>query len=258
MGHVRLGVLPKSRKWNQVVDELRLGADSRVAASAADAAETAPAGRIQRSGLSPCLLASDPGPSRRARSEFARDLRRLGVEIRDQPGLMDVAAAISAAVDRHAREQGGRTDLGEMARWRPSRALRRWSGRICRRYSSQPGRSPTRDRTFRGRRSLQRSGARVLCAPDAAQPRLLSEPRTLQPYRRGRAVSRRQGAIPIRRRAGPALPGSVPDRRSIRRWMVRQECLSARWPDAGRRSQVRPGCVQENPGGTPEAPRCRD
>jgi hypothetical protein len=27
MGHVRLGVLPKSRKWNQVVDELRLGAD---------------------------------------------------------------------------------------------------------------------------------------------------------------------------------------------------------------------------------------
>jgi hypothetical protein len=28
---------------------------------------------------------------------------------------MDVAAAISVAVDRHAREHGGRTDLGEMA-----------------------------------------------------------------------------------------------------------------------------------------------
>ena len=25
MGHVQLGVLPKSRKWRQVVDELRLG-----------------------------------------------------------------------------------------------------------------------------------------------------------------------------------------------------------------------------------------
>ena len=39
MGHMRLGVLPKSRKWNQLVDELRLGADvDEVAASAAGAA----------------------------------------------------------------------------------------------------------------------------------------------------------------------------------------------------------------------------
>ena len=42
MGHVRLGVLPKSRKWRQVVEELRLGSElDVVAASAADAAETA-------------------------------------------------------------------------------------------------------------------------------------------------------------------------------------------------------------------------
>ena len=42
MGHVRLGTLSKSRKWNQVVDELRLGAEvEAVAASAADAAERA-------------------------------------------------------------------------------------------------------------------------------------------------------------------------------------------------------------------------
>ena len=40
MGHVRLGVLSTSRKWRQVVEELRLGADiETVAASAADAAE---------------------------------------------------------------------------------------------------------------------------------------------------------------------------------------------------------------------------
>ena len=41
MGHVRLGVLPKSRKWRQVVDELRLGAGiGEIAALAAEAAET--------------------------------------------------------------------------------------------------------------------------------------------------------------------------------------------------------------------------
>jgi hypothetical protein len=41
LGHIRLGVLPKSRKWNQVVEQLRLGVDiDAVAASASDAAET--------------------------------------------------------------------------------------------------------------------------------------------------------------------------------------------------------------------------
>jgi hypothetical protein len=40
VGHVRLGVLSKSRKWQQVVEQLHLGADvTAVAASAADAAE---------------------------------------------------------------------------------------------------------------------------------------------------------------------------------------------------------------------------
>jgi hypothetical protein len=37
-GHVRLGILPKSRKWHQVVEQLRLGV-AAIAASAADAAE---------------------------------------------------------------------------------------------------------------------------------------------------------------------------------------------------------------------------
>ena len=42
MGHVRLGILPRSRKWRQVVEELRLGSEINVvAASAADAAEAA-------------------------------------------------------------------------------------------------------------------------------------------------------------------------------------------------------------------------
>jgi hypothetical protein len=116
MGHVRLGVLPKSRKWNQVVDELRLDASvGEIAASAADAAEKA----LQGASKDPAflhtfwLLTQIPLAARGP--EFARDLRRLGVEIRDQPSLIEVGAAISAAVDRHARAEGGRTDLGEMA-----------------------------------------------------------------------------------------------------------------------------------------------
>jgi hypothetical protein len=116
MGHVRLGVLPKSRKWNQVVDELRLGVNiDEVAASTAGAAEAS----LEAASSDPVFLhafwlltqvplaARGPG--------FTDDLRRLGVQVGDHPSLMDVGAAISAAIDRHAREHGRRTDLGEMA-----------------------------------------------------------------------------------------------------------------------------------------------
>jgi hypothetical protein len=116
MGHVRLGVLPKTRKWNQVVDELRLGAEvDEVAAYAADAAEAG----LQAASNDPAFLHAfwllTQVPLAARGPDFAHDLRRLGLRVPDQPSLMDVVAAISAAVDRYARQQGGRTDLGEMA-----------------------------------------------------------------------------------------------------------------------------------------------
>ncbi len=116
MGHVRLGVLPKSRKWNQVVDELRLGAEiDTVAAFAADAAETA----LHNASKDPAFLHAfwllTQVPLAARGPVFADDLRRLGVQVPDQPSLIDVVAGVSDAIDRYARKQGGRTDLGEMA-----------------------------------------------------------------------------------------------------------------------------------------------
>jgi hypothetical protein len=116
MGHVRLGVLPKSRKWRQVVDELRLGAGvGEIAGLAAEAAETS----LQAAAGDPAflhsfwLLTQIPLAARGA--VFAEDLGRLGINITDPSSLMGVTAAISAAIDHYAREHGGRTDLGEMA-----------------------------------------------------------------------------------------------------------------------------------------------
>jgi hypothetical protein len=116
MGHVRLGVLPKSRKWRQVVDELRLGASvGEIAALAADAAETS----LQATAADPAFLHAfwllTQVPLAARGPAFPEDLGRLGIIVADHPSLLDVVAAISAAVDRHARDQGGRTDLGEMA-----------------------------------------------------------------------------------------------------------------------------------------------
>ena len=116
MGHVRLGVLPKSRKWNQVVDQLRVGDDvGVVAASAADAAEAS----LQAASNDPAFLHAfwllTQVPIAARGPDFVNDLRRLGVQVPDLPSLMDVVAAISGAVDRYAGALGGRTDLGEMA-----------------------------------------------------------------------------------------------------------------------------------------------
>ena len=42
MGHIRLGVLPRSKKWRQVVEELKSGADvAEIAGASAEAAESA-------------------------------------------------------------------------------------------------------------------------------------------------------------------------------------------------------------------------
>jgi len=116
MGHVRLGVLSKSRKWQQVVEELRLGADvDIVAASAADAAEAS----LQAASKDPAFLHSfwllTQIPLAARGPAFAEELRRLGLAVPNRPSLLDVAAAFSGAVDRYAHQSGGRTDLGEMA-----------------------------------------------------------------------------------------------------------------------------------------------
>ena len=118
MGHTRLGVLPRSKKWDQVVEQLRLGADvSGVAASAAGAAEASLKGASSDPALLHAFWLLTQIPLAARGPEFAEDLRRLGLEVSDQPSLMDIVAAFSGAVDRFARQHGGRTDLGEMAQF---------------------------------------------------------------------------------------------------------------------------------------------
>ncbi len=130
MGHVRLGVLPKSRKWNQVVEELRLGEEiDTVAASAADAAETALQGASEDPAFLHAFWLLTQVPLAARGPDFAGDLRRLGVRVPDQPSLINVVAAISATIDRYAREQGVRTDLGEMAQMAAVESLAALIGR---------------------------------------------------------------------------------------------------------------------------------
>lgn len=116
MGHVLLGTLPRTRKWQQVVALIAGGAGTAQLASA-------------------CILAAEKGfelagkdhgvleavwllmqlPLAARTDNFVESLRQCGLDVSDAPGLMEIASAVSAAVDARMPNCAGRSDLGEMA-----------------------------------------------------------------------------------------------------------------------------------------------
>lgn len=120
MGHVRLGVLPKSRWWKDVVALLSGDADNEaVIAASARAAErdmlTATQGPVFVEAVR--LLLAIPLAARS--EDFGRSLREIGLDVGDRPSLLDLVTAVSEHLDRTAYRSDRRSDLGELS----SRAL---------------------------------------------------------------------------------------------------------------------------------------
>jgi hypothetical protein len=61
--------------------------------------------------------------------DFSSELRKLGLRVGDHPTLIEVAIAMTEAVDRHAASHGHRTDLGEMAQLSAAESLNAVAGR---------------------------------------------------------------------------------------------------------------------------------
>jgi hypothetical protein len=124
MGHIRLGTLPRTRKWIQVLDLIGAGAGTQeVAAATMEASQRGLVKAAKDHGLvhtvwllTQILLA--------ARGEnFVAGLRRLGLEVSNSPSLLEVVGAFTGAVHAHLRRSGGRTDLGEMAQMAAAETL---------------------------------------------------------------------------------------------------------------------------------------
>ena len=116
MGHQRVSTLPDTAPWRRVVG--LIADDAGVAAIAAAVTEAAVDGLNQARedvGLAycVCLLAQFARASRQ--DNFADALRDVDMVVPDSPGLFDLAAAFTDAVDRRLFITLGRTDLGEMA-----------------------------------------------------------------------------------------------------------------------------------------------
>src|SRR5262249_17748124 len=49
------------------------------------------------------------------RGQYQEELRRIGLSVQTEPGILDLVGAFADSVDAHVLRSGRRTDLGEMA-----------------------------------------------------------------------------------------------------------------------------------------------
>lgn len=124
MGHIRLGTLPRTQRWIQVLDLIGGGAGTPdVAAATMDASQRGLASAAKDPGLVYTVWLLTQVPLAARSKDFAARLRDLGLGVSDSPSLLEVVGAFTGAVDAHLRRTGGRTDLGEMAQMAASEAL---------------------------------------------------------------------------------------------------------------------------------------
>jgi len=68
-------------------------------------------------------------PQAARQSDFADQLKRLGLEVSSKPTVLETIAAFTNAVDRYVRTRGTRSDLGEMAQHAAAETLTTLAGR---------------------------------------------------------------------------------------------------------------------------------
>lgn len=117
MGHIHLGVLPKTRKWREVVEQLSDGAaDLDIVAATAIAAERDLLAAASDPGFveTVYLLAVLPGA---ARSEnLGEALRSLHLSVPDHPDLFGLITALGDKLDRTNRRLRNPNDFRDLSR----------------------------------------------------------------------------------------------------------------------------------------------
>ncbi len=137
MGHTRLGPLPKSRSWSQVVESLTgIGLSQySVSGSAASRVNIIAAQTLKAARSTLARASYDPGvrytfylltqlvlASRSA--DWQGELDQHGISLSDQSSVFDLTAEVQGAIDRYIGSTAtGATDLSEMAQQAAGEAL---------------------------------------------------------------------------------------------------------------------------------------
>lgn len=116
VGHTRLGNLPRSRKWKEVIGLIAIGAGAEQIANAIiRAAETGLMQAAHHPGLVEAFWSLTQLTQAAREPHFAAALRDRGFNVPDDPSLLAILSAMSQRVDAAMPNNRGRTDLGEMA-----------------------------------------------------------------------------------------------------------------------------------------------
>ncbi len=124
MGHVRLGKIPKSRKWQQLVDlmtsaeagPVRLSDDvDRISAHALEAAKAGLDKAIDDKGLRYSFYLLTQLVLSARRGDWEQELVAFGIKLADDASVFDLTAEIQYAIDDYLADWGHPTDISEMA-----------------------------------------------------------------------------------------------------------------------------------------------
>lgn len=116
MGHIRLGELPRTRKWTQVVGLIRSGAGTaQVANATITAAERGLGCAANDHGVVETIWLLTQLPLAARTEDYAAALRGCGLTVTNTPSLLEIVGAVTVAIDAKMPNCKARTDLGEMA-----------------------------------------------------------------------------------------------------------------------------------------------
>src|SRR6202171_6460349 len=124
MGHQRLGTLPRSKLWRDVVELIEHRADvEEVAAATSLAAEQSMIDASQDAAVQHAfyLLAKIPLAARE--QDFEAALKGLGIQVESALLHADFACVVMDAIDARRRQDGHRSDYGEIAERSAAEAL---------------------------------------------------------------------------------------------------------------------------------------
>lgn len=124
MGHIRLGRLSAGKRWNDVVELLRVGSSvSNLAAATAHAAESELNSARGDPALAYTVWLLTQLPLAARSLQYPEKLRELGFDPGAEQSLLSLVAGFSNAVDRNVAGRADRTDLGELARQAAAESL---------------------------------------------------------------------------------------------------------------------------------------
>jgi hypothetical protein len=117
VGHIRLGRLPSSQRWHDIVALIaQQGSVAEIATAVADATETVLSRHATDPGLVQAFWLLSQLPTAAKSDAFGANLRKLGLDVADTPGLIELATAVSDRISQTIASSDRQSDLSHIAR----------------------------------------------------------------------------------------------------------------------------------------------